>query len=104
MTLRDSLDASCAGDSTAHMGGFRTVFAGVVVSLALACQPAAAKSDKATAQKPSAGPAYIEQLGAPADWKSNARYWAALATTIPASSTSASNLKLVIADPGHTAK
>ena len=62
------------------MGGFRTVCSGVAVSLAFACQPAAAKTDKTTAQKLSAGAAYIEQLGAPADWKRNARYWAALAT------------------------
>lgn len=86
------------------MGGFRTVLAGAAVSLALACQPAAAKSDKATAAKPSPGAAYIEQLGAPADWKSNARFWAGLATTIPATAISSPSLKLVIADPGNTSK
>ena len=72
--------------------------------VAFACAPVAAKTDKTAAQKPSAGAAYIDQLGAPTDWKTNARFWAALTTTIPAASVSAPSLKLVIADPGNTAK
>lgn len=77
---------------------------GAAALIACAALPVAAKTDKATAQKASAGAAYIEQLGAPANWKSNAGFWSALATTIPASAVAATTLKLVIADPGNTAK
>jgi hypothetical protein len=88
------------------MGGRKTHrngAAAIAVFAACLAGAAPAKEAKVTAQKQSAAAAYIDQIDAPPDWKTNVEFWVALASFLPSDIYVTGAPKVVIADPGNIA-
>jgi hypothetical protein len=82
---------------------YGTTTAALAVLAACLTGAAAAKEAKVTAEKQSAAAAYIDQVDAPPDWKTNAEFWAALASFVPSDIYVTGARNVVIADPGNIA-